>query len=66
MNDNDYVRKDVFDANVDTLLVLIDKTNERINDLKDDMSRNITILAGTIAGIGFIIAALQLIVIFVR
>ena len=53
MNDSEFVRKDLHDANIDTLLILNDKVNERINDLKDDISRQITLF-------GIVIGALQI------
>ena len=48
MSDSEFVRKDVHDANLDTILILIDKTNERINDLKDSINRQLTIMGITI------------------
>ena len=48
MNEKDYVRKDVYDANLDTILLLEDKTNERINDVKDSINRQLTIMGITI------------------
>ena len=51
MSDSEFVRKDVHDANLDTILILIDKTNERINDLKDSINRQFAIMGITIGAI---------------
>ena len=48
MPDSEFVRKDLHDANLDTILILIDKTNERINDLKDSINRQFAIMGITI------------------
>ena len=51
MDENAYVRKDVFEAKIDTLLVLNDKTNERIDDLKDSVNRNFAVLGISFAAV---------------
>lgn len=43
MNENDYVRKDVHEAEQDHLLDMIDALNKRIDDLKDSMNRIMTL-----------------------
>lgn len=50
---DDVVRKDVWNAQIETLIVLIEKTNERINDLRDSVNRQFTIM-------GVMFAALQI------
>ena len=44
MND-EYVTKELFDAKIETLLVLYDDTNKRIDDLKDSMNRHFAVLS---------------------
>lgn len=61
MND-EFVRKDVHDAQIETLAVAVDDTNsriddlrdeikERISDMKDSINRSLTLFA---LGLGFI------------
>ena len=45
MEDKKYVSEEVLDAKIETLLVLDDKTNKRIDDLKDTLNRQFAILS---------------------
>ena len=59
MND-DFVRKDVHDAQIDTLIVAINDTNSRIDDLKDRINdlHNQIVMSWTILGVLGTIGAL--------
>ncbi len=62
MDEKEYVTKEIFDSKIDTLLILNDKTNERINDLHSYISWGYSILAGAFVivqiGIGFLLYVL--------
>lgn len=42
MSDSEYVRKDLHDANIETLAVAVDDTNSRIDDLRDETKERIS------------------------
>ena len=42
MSDSEFVRKDVHDANIETLAVAVDGTNSRIDDLRDEVKERIS------------------------
>ena len=41
MNENEFVRKDVHDAEQETLLVAINNANDRIDDLRDTVNERL-------------------------
>lgn len=59
MNEKDYVTKEVFDSKIDTLLILDEKTNQRVDDVKDAINWHFSVLTITFAivqiGIGFLL-----------
>ncbi len=59
MNENEYVRKDIFDERADHLATAINDTNNRIDDIKDSVNWNFAVLTGTFVivqiGIGFLL-----------
>ena len=60
MPDNDYIRKDLYDAEQSVFLVMDEKTNKRIDDLKDSVSRQINLWGITISVIAALFAAMQI------
>ena len=60
MSDDIFVRKDVYKAEQDNIITAISDTNERVNDLKDAMNRNIAILGIVITALGIVLAGLQI------
>lgn len=70
MNDNDFVRKDVYEAQTDNILTAVNDTNtriddmkERINDVKDSVNRSFTMLSVLFTVIQF---GLALLLFFIR
>ena len=57
---NEFVSKEKHDADIDMLLVLIDKTNERINDVHQSTSRQISFWGIMTAIIAFLFAGIQI------
>ena len=43
MSDDIYVRKDVYQAEQDNIITAINDTNARIDDLKDNINRTLTL-----------------------
>ncbi|MBQ7154834.1 MAG: hypothetical protein IJR85_04695 [Synergistaceae bacterium] len=60
MNEKDFVRKDVYGAEQDTLLMLDEKTNQRIDDLKDTVNRQVNFWGITVSIIAGVFAAMQI------
>ena len=60
MDEKDFVRKDVYEAEQDTLLLLNEKTNQRIDDLKDNINRQVNFWGITISVIAGLFAAMQI------
>ena len=62
MNENEYVRKDIFEERLDHITTAINDTNQRIDDLKDSVNRNFSVLTIVFAmvqiGIGFLLYVL--------
>ncbi len=62
MNENEYVRKDIFEERLDHITTAINDTNQRIDDLKDSVNRNFSVLMIVFAmvqiGIGFLLYVL--------
>ena len=59
MNEKDYIRKDVYDAEQNVFLVMDEKTNKRIDDLKDSVNRQINLWGMTISAIAVFFAVIQ-------
>ena len=57
---SEFVSKEKHDADVDMLLVLIDKTNERINEVNQSTSRQISLWGIMTAVIAFLFAGIQI------
>lgn len=62
MNDAEYVRKDVHDEQINHLITAINAVSDRVDDLKDSVNRNFSVLAIVFTivqiGIGFLLYVL--------
>ncbi len=57
---SEFVSKEKYEADIDMLLVLIDKTNERINEVNQSTNRQISFWGIMTAVIAFLFAGLQI------
>ncbi len=60
MIDDIYVRKDVYQAEQDNIITAINDTNNRIDDLKDNINRTLALWGIGIGIIAFLFAAMQI------
>ena len=60
MTEQEYITREEFDAKIETLLVLYDKTNERITDAKEETSRQISFWGIVVGVIAFLFAGMQI------
>ena len=60
MNEKNFVTKEEFDATIDTLLVLNDQTNKRIDDMENRLSRQTNLWGIIMTLIGVLFAGMQI------
>ena len=60
MNENDFVRKDVFDERTDHIMTAVNDTRDRVDDIQANVGRQISFWGILIGVIAFLFAGLQL------
>ena len=60
----EYIRKDIHDMEISRLQTLIDNQEKRIEDLKENVSRNFTILGISLGLFAVLLAGLQIAIAF--
>ncbi len=56
----EYVKKEVYDAQQDTYLMMIDNTNKRIDDLRDDINHHFSFWSVLISVMALLIAGMSI------
>lgn len=64
MNTEEFVRKDIFDAEMSRLESEINSLHKRIDDTRDSLNRTITIIGLTVGLFAVLLAGLQIAIAF--
>lgn len=66
MTDNSTPSREELNAKIDMLLIAIDNTNKRIDDLRDNINRTFSIFGAAIGLFAVLLAGLQIAIVFLH
>ena len=66
MQENHYPSHEELNAKIDMLLIAIDNTNKRIDDLRDNINRTFTVFGIAIGLFAVLLAGLQVAIVFLH
>ena len=66
MQEKDYPSREELNARIDMLLIAIDNTNKRIDDLRDNINRTFSVFGIAIGLFAVLLAGLQVAIVFLH